>query len=128
MDNDNEDTITNLITKYRPQKTILSSVIEHNYNLENILSASSNFIKLSHIVSLPFTTPVSKPETIGADRLALSSAAVYHYPEKNNLVIGLGSCITYNFINKYRQFLGGSISPGWKCDSDLYKYLLQNFH
>ena len=112
LDNDNDDTITNLITKYRPQKTILSSVIEHNNNLENILSASSNFIKLSHIVNLPFTTPVAKPETIGADRLALSAAAIYHFPEKNNLVIGLGSCITYNFINKYRQFLGGSISPG----------------
>ena len=34
------------------------------------------------------------------------------YPEKNNLVIGLGSCITYNFINQYHQFLGGGISPG----------------
>jgi type III pantothenate kinase len=24
----------------------------------------------------------------------------------------LGSCITYNFINQYQQFLGGAISPG----------------
>jgi type III pantothenate kinase len=112
LENDNDETITNLITKYSPKKTILSSVIEHNKNLENILSASSNFIKLSHLVKLPFTTPVAKPETIGADRLALSAAAIYHYPEKNTLVIALGSCITYNFINKYRQFLGGSISPG----------------
>ncbi len=112
LDNDSDDTITNLITGYKPQKTILSSVIDHNNNLENILSASSDFIKLSHIVKLPFTTPVSKPETIGADRLALSAAAIHFYPQKNNLVIGLGSCITYNFINKYSQFLGGSISPG----------------
>jgi type III pantothenate kinase len=27
-------------------------------------------------------------------------------------VIGLGSAITYNFVNKYREFLGGGISPG----------------
>jgi type III pantothenate kinase len=27
-------------------------------------------------------------------------------------VIASGSCITYNFINQYGQFLGGSISPG----------------
>ena len=78
LDNDNDDTITGLITRYRPQKTILSSVIDHNNNLENILSASSTFIKLSHIINLPFTTPVGKPETIGADRLALSAAAIYH--------------------------------------------------
>jgi type III pantothenate kinase len=55
---------------------------------------------------------VGKPETIGADRLALSAAAVHYYPEKNNFVIGLGTCITYNFINKYHEFVGGAISPG----------------
>ncbi len=112
LENEKDETIHTLINKYHPQKTILSSVIDHNPNLEKILSDSSRFHKLSHQTKLPFTTPVGKPETIGADRLALSAAAVYFYPQKNNLVIGLGSCITYNFINKYNQFLGGSISPG----------------
>lgn len=112
IENDSNETIQQLINKYQPQKTILSSVIEHNINLEKILSASSRFHKLSYQTKLPFTTPVGKPETIGSDRLALSAAAVYFHPQKNNLVIGLGSCITYNFINKYNQFLGGSISPG----------------
>lgn len=112
MENDSNETIEQLVSKYQPQKTILSSVIDHNPDLEKILSASSRFHKLSHHTKLPFTAPVSKPETIGADRLALSAAAVYFYPGKNNLVIGLGSCITYNFINKNKQFLGGSISPG----------------
>jgi type III pantothenate kinase len=55
---------------------------------------------------------VGKPETIGADRLALAAAAVHFYPNKNNLIIGLGTCITYNFINKYHEFMGGGISPG----------------
>ncbi|MCB0740470.1 MAG: type III pantothenate kinase, partial [Chitinophagaceae bacterium] len=41
-----------------------------------------------------------------------AAAAVHFYPEKNNLVISLGTCITYNFINKYHEFVGGSISPG----------------
>ena len=112
LDNDSDETIEALVKKYQPQKTILSSVIEHNPNLEKILSDSSRFHKLSHLTKLSFSTPVGKPETIGADRLALSAAAVYFYPKKNNLVIGMGSCITYNFINKYDQFLGGSISPG----------------
>ena len=56
--------------------------------------------------------PVGKPETMGTDRLAIAAAAVFLFPEKNNLAIGLGSCITFNFINKFHQFLGGSISPG----------------
>jgi type III pantothenate kinase len=87
-------------------------VINHDPGIETILSRSTGFHKLNHLTKLPFKTPVSKPETIGADRLALAAAAVELFPGKNNLVIGLGSCITFNFINKHNEFIGGSISPG----------------
>jgi type III pantothenate kinase len=101
-----------VLVKYQPQKTILSSVISHNEAIEEILAKNSLFHKLSHLTKLPFTTPVGKPETIGADRLALSAAAVQLFAGKNNLVIALGTCITYNFINKFHEFIGGGISPG----------------
>jgi len=110
--NSDLENITALLDEYKPAKTILSSVIEHNVAIENLLSAKSNFHKLSHLTKLNFTAPVSKPQTIGADRLALCAAAVYFYSGKNNLVIALGSCITYNFITQSHQFIGGSISPG----------------
>ncbi len=112
LTDDKEDTIELLLQKYQPAKTILSSVINHNEAIEGLLASKSLFHKISHLTNIDFTTPVGKPETIGADRLALMSAAVHFYPQKNNLVIGLGSCITYNFINQYHQFLGGSITPG----------------
>jgi type III pantothenate kinase len=112
LPDDSNETIEQLLHKYHPRKTILSSVIQHNEGIENILQTGSSFHKLSHYTTLNFTTPVGKPETIGADRLALAAAAVHFFPGKNNLVIGLGSCITYNFINQYHQFLGGAISPG----------------
>lgn len=112
MDDDSSATINGLIDTYKPSKSILSSVIDHNPAMEDILSSRSKFHKLSHLTRLAFTTPVGKPETIGADRLALCAAAVRFYPKKNNLVIGMGTCITYNFINKYHEFLGGAISPG----------------
>ena len=105
-------TIEKLLQQYQPQNTILSSVVKHNEAIEAVLAAKTNFHKLSHLTKVNFTTPVGKPESIGADRLALAAAAVYYYPGKNNLVIGLGSCITYNFINQYHQFIGGAISPG----------------
>ena len=104
----NNSTIEELLKKYSPEKTILSSVIGHNIDIEKILEEKTSFHKLSSQTVLPFTTPVGKPETIGADRLALAAAAVYFYKGKNNLVIGLGSCVTYNFINKYNSFIGGS--------------------
>lgn len=101
-----------LIKKHQPQKSILSSVIDHDPALEQLLALNTNFHKLNHHTRLAFTTPVGKPETIGADRLAICAAAVHYYPKHNNLAIGLGTCITFNFINKYHEFLGGSISPG----------------
>ena len=105
-------TIERVLYVHQPQRTILASVINHNPAIENLLAAQTKFHKLSHLTKTNFTAAVGKPETIGADRLALSAAAVHFYPGKNNLVIGLGSCITYNFINQYHQFMGGSISPG----------------
>ncbi|MFZ9717718.1 MAG: type III pantothenate kinase [Chitinophagaceae bacterium] len=112
LENDARATIEALVEKYKPETSILSSVIHHQSEVEDVLHHHTEFHKLSHLTRLPFTTPVGKPETIGADRLALCAAAVHLFPEKNNLVVGLGTCITYNFINQYHQFLGGSISPG----------------
>jgi type III pantothenate kinase len=112
LENDGVETIDKLIKKYNPKKTILSSVINHDPEIENILAEKTKFHKLNYLSKLPFTTPVGKPETIGADRLALAAAVVYFYPKQHNLVIGMGSCVTYNFINKEHEFLGGSISPG----------------
>ena len=105
-------TIDGLLSRFNPEKAILASVIEHNPALEAYLAERTKFHKLSVNTKLNFTTPVGKPETIGADRLALMAAAAHFYPKKNNLVIGLGSCITYNFLSQYHEFLGGGISPG----------------
>ena len=112
LDNDKAGTIDKIIKQYRPANTILSSVINHAPEVEELLKQSTSFHKLSYQSKLPFTTPVGKPETIGADRLALAAAAVAFFPRKHNIVIALGSCITFNFINKFGEFLGGSISPG----------------
>lgn len=109
---DNSSTIEVIVEKFKPRFSILSSVVNHQPAVEEVLGRHTNFHKLSHLTKLPFSTPVGKPETIGADRLALCAAAVYLFPNKNNLAIGLGTCITYNFINNQNQFLGGSISPG----------------
>lgn len=112
LPNDHVKTIESLLHIHQPQKSILSSVIRHNPSVEEILSSTTQFHKLSHLTKINFTIAVGKPETIGADRLALCAAAAHFHPSVNNLVIALGSCITYNFINQYGQFIGGSISPG----------------
>jgi len=112
LPNDAVESIEQLVSAYNPGKSILSSVINHNPEIEKLLAGKTKFHLLNHLSKLAFSTPVGKPETIGADRLALCAAAVHFYPAKHNLVIGLGTCITYNFVNKFHEFLGGGISPG----------------
>lgn len=112
LESDEPASVLELLAALKPEKCILSSVIHHHPELEQTLSAHTRFHLLNHHSKLPFATPVGKPETIGADRLALCAAAVHFFPGKNNLVIALGTCITYNFINVKHEFLGGGISPG----------------
>ncbi len=112
LEADDPAAVEAVLARHQPQKTILSSVINHNPDIETVLKANSRFHKLSIDTKLNFTAPVKDPSSIGADRLAILAAAVDLFPGKNNLAIGLGTCITYNFINKNHQFLGGGISPG----------------
>ncbi len=106
------ESIREILAHHPASRSILASVIDHDPAIETLLAQNGPFHKLSAGSLLPFTTPVGKPETIGADRLALAAAAVHFHQGRHNLVIGLGSCITYNFINKFGSFIGGSISPG----------------
>lgn len=112
-DDDVLNDLQQLIEEYHPKKAILSSVIEPNEIVESFLSEHTTFHTVSHESNLPITVPIAGvAPTVGADRWAMLMAAVDKFPKQHNLVIGLGSCITYNFINKFGEFLGGSISPG----------------
>ncbi len=106
------DSVDSLLNQWKPDRSILSSVIDHEVALIDLLSTRTQFHQLNHQTRINFTTPVGKPESIGADRLALCAAAVHFFPRRNNLIIALGTCITYNFINTEHSFLGGGISAG----------------
>src|SRR5687768_2035735 len=79
LSDESVETIQTIIKKFQPQKTILSSVVDHDPAIDDLLAINSKFHRLSHLTKLAFTTPVGKPETIGADRLALAAAAVHFY-------------------------------------------------
>ncbi|MDZ7847381.1 MAG: type III pantothenate kinase [Owenweeksia sp.] len=63
---------------------------------------------------LPFKLKYKTPETLGLDRIALAAAAAHDYPGKNCLVIDAGTCLTYDFIDRERNYHGGAIAPGLK--------------
>ncbi|WP_298711192.1 type III pantothenate kinase [Chitinophaga sp.] len=101
-----------LVAEYRPVAAILSSVIEHPAALEALLARETRFIPLRHDTPLPVKVVYEKPETLGVDRIALAAGAAEMFPGSHNLIIGAGSAITYNFVNKKGEFMGGGISPG----------------
>lgn len=101
-----------LLEQHRPDKTILASVIHHDPEVEDILSGYGHFHKVTSGSKLRVTVPSRTEKSVGADRWAMLTGAVDAFPRQHNLVIGMGSCITYNFVNKFGQFLGGAISPG----------------
>ncbi|GAB3353874.1 type III pantothenate kinase [Arachidicoccus ginsenosidivorans] len=101
-----------LLQEFKPDRTILASVIHHDPDLEKILEDYGHFIKIGPDSTFPITVPSGQAKTVGADRWAMLMAAKERFPGQHNLVIGLGSCITFNFLDKFDRFLGGSISPG----------------
>jgi type III pantothenate kinase len=112
LGDDPSESLKDILDEFHPDQSILSSVVDHSEEVDQLLSTKTKFHRLSNLSKLPFTIPVGKPETVGADRLAIAAASVFLFPHKNNLAIGLGSCITYNFINQSHELIGGSISPG----------------
>jgi type III pantothenate kinase len=101
-----------IIQEHKPTHSILVSVINHDSDVEIVLQEKTVFHHVSAVSHKNFIIKSSKPDTLGTDRIALVAAAVDQFPQKNNLIISLGTCITYNFVNQYGHFLGGSISPG----------------
>ena len=97
---------------HKVTKCIVSSVgLLSKMELENI-KKRLDVLLLSANILLPFTNLYKTPNTLGVDRMALVSAAVKNYPNKNVLIIDAGTCITYDFISDSNQYLGGAISPG----------------
>ena len=71
------------------------------------------FVNCSIELKLPFKTQYNPPKQLGQDRIALLAACQLLYPHKNVLVIDIGSCITYDLLDKNGIHQGGAISPGF---------------
>jgi type III pantothenate kinase len=48
LSDDNKDTVEKLIKEFKPVKSILSSVVNHNPELEELLLQNTRFHKLNH--------------------------------------------------------------------------------
>jgi type III pantothenate kinase len=67
---------------------------------------------MTHQTKFPFNNLYATPTTLGIDRMVLATGATLQFPNQNRLIIDLGTCITYDFIDENDNYHGGAISPG----------------
>ncbi|MCF2487434.1 type III pantothenate kinase [Dyadobacter sp. CY347] len=97
-----------------PEYILYSSVSFTASDFEKALGKPLKIFDLTPDTPLPITKNYDTPQTLGADRIAASAGANFLYPKEDLVVIDMGTCITYDLIDKNAVFQGGMISPGVK--------------
>ena len=97
-------------------KNVITSSVSNNHDQYIIESLNnSKYISLSNDnLLIPFKNNYKTKNSLGQDRIALVSSAIYNYSNQDNLIIDLGTCITYDFVDSNKIYHGGAISPGFQ--------------
>jgi type III pantothenate kinase len=91
----------------------LSNVNHDQYEVITFLKNQSfYFHELTESTPIPVKNLYKTPSSLGKDRIALAVGGAMIYKNKNILIIDVGTCITYDFVNDKNEYLGGGISPG----------------
>ncbi|WP_348812984.1 type III pantothenate kinase [Flavobacterium maritimum] len=113
MKTEHEKNIQNILKKYKKvTHLVVASVgyLEKDSFLHYNNSLKVHFV--SHIDPFPFINHYATPQTLGIDRMVLAAGATIQFPKQNRLVIDVGTCVTYDFIDENDVYLGGAIAPG----------------
>ena len=92
---------------------IICSSVTKSYKdqLSEIFKKSNYYDFSDNNLKLPFKNNY-ETKSLGQDRIGLISSAVMKFKDQNSLVIDIGTCITYDFIDSKNIYYGGAISPG----------------
>ncbi|MBX2941479.1 MAG: type III pantothenate kinase [Cyclobacteriaceae bacterium] len=102
------------LAQIRVENVIISSVARQTNDLLKKINSDGKIIVMSQSLPLPIIIKYTTPETLGVDRIAAACGAFDIMPNKNCLVIDLGTCINYEFVDEHANYHGGAISPGIK--------------
>ena len=103
--------IKNFLGKRIISSTIISCVKEVDTDIMNIVSYFNAYL-FDESTKIPIDNKYKTLNTLGNDRIAAVIGAIYLFPKKDVLVFDAGTCLTIDFANKNKQYLGGRISPG----------------
>lgn len=103
-----------IFLEHKIEKAIISNVRneEQILTLLEIISEHTKVVKFRDLKKFPIINAYQTPESLGTDRLAVAAGSQIYAKGSNVLVIQIGTCITYEFIDKNSVYYGGAISPG----------------
>lgn len=113
-DKDDAVALQSFCSRYPFSRGICSSVSDISEEYSAALSSLpfSMMEFKSGITRVPIINKYNTPLTLGSDRLAAVVGANWLQPGRDVLVIDIGTCVTFDFINSIGEYLGGNISPG----------------
>ena len=102
-----------MIRQYAPQMAIWCNTgqVPDGY-LDTLHNLCTHVVHFTASLPTALDLAYHTPETLGADRLAAALGAYSMTPETDLLVIDVGTCITYDRVDRNHRFVGGNISPG----------------
>lgn len=101
-----------LIKSELPERIMYSSVSRSTEEFVEALGENIPVLNLTGETPVPIRKDYETPQTLGADRVAAAVGANWMFPESDVLVIDMGTCITYDLVDREGVFQGGLISPG----------------
>lgn len=107
----NIEDASNYVDTIKPVSVLIATVGETPTLLKEATNAYSVTF-LSGETRLPIKNHYKTTNTLGVDRIAAVVGATVVSPGMNNLVIDMGTCITYDYIDEDGNYFGGAISPG----------------
>lgn len=97
--------------------TAVGSVVPgYDYTIRHSITLylKSEYFLLQAGVKTGLNIKVKNPNDVGADRIANSIGALSAFPNKNILVVDMGTATTIDVVTKGRDYLGGVIMPGMR--------------
>ena len=102
----------------------MSSVVPgSDYTIKHTIHSyfDATFFMLQAGVKTGLNIRYKQPNEVGADRIANAIAAINLFPEKNCIIVDMGTATTLCAVTKKRDYLGGAIFPGMRLSMDTLK-------
>ncbi len=106
------DQLTEAVRSSSAGHIMYSSVGKDVEEFRRAIQPNAFVLNLDSQTPLPIIKEYETPATLGADRIAAAVGAGYLHPGEDLVVIDMGTCITYDYLDREARFQGGLISPG----------------